>query len=326
MTQQIFNPGPSSLRTARMLSYRVPRPTTSFPGPSPSGHSKLGLGIPRLGRDEGGEVTPKARQMQVLDALQNKMAGPNEKAIYNDNSQPDWGFGAGVKNGLVQGHDNAFTPNATYDEDAAQWGQGQQDLARGGRIGRAAGGEIPDSPNQPFTGPIVSNGAGRADNVPMHVPPGAYVLPADVVSHMGEGNSIAGLQVAHMMFGPKPFNAQGGPYGAPLGKGAMGKGMSIPKLNMRAPRLRDPGTVKPTPAGPAPMDPRQKHGGMVPSQGAPGTPIAASGGEFVVRPDEVKRRGNGDINKGHKILDAFVKAVRADHIKTLQKMPGPAQD
>src|SRR5882672_9156968 len=96
-----------------------------------------------------------------------------------------------------------------------------------GRIGRAEGGQtqgIPDSPSQPFTGPILSTGAGRADNVPMHVPPGAYVLPADVVSHMGQGNSMAGLKLARLMFNPQPYNAQGGPFGSPLGSAKMGKG------------------------------------------------------------------------------------------------------
>ena len=56
MTQQLFNPGPSSLRVARSLSYRIPRPTTSFPGPSPSKSTKLGLGIPRLGKAGGGAI------------------------------------------------------------------------------------------------------------------------------------------------------------------------------------------------------------------------------------------------------------------------------
>jgi hypothetical protein len=45
----------------------------------------------------------------------------------------------------------------------------------------------------------------------------------------------------------------------------------------------------------------------------------------VISPAEVKRRGGGDITHGHKILDAYVKSVRADHIKTLKSLPGPAQ-
>ena len=203
-----------------------------------------------------------------------------------------------------------------------------------GRIGgmRANGGEtdgIPDSPDQPFTGPIVSTGAGRADNVPMHVPPGAYVLPADVVSHMGQGNSMAGLKLARLMFNAQPYGAQSGPFGSPLGSAKKGKGMPMPKAAapMAAPRPQRPTALAPTPATPAGPDPRmQAHGGQVPAQGAGGTPIAASGGEFVIPPAEVKRRGQGDLDWGHKILDAFVLGVRKDHIKTLQKLPGPAKD
>ena len=51
----------------------------------------------------------------------------------------------------------------------------------------------------------------------------------------------------------------------------------------------------------------------------------ASSGEFVISPDEVKRRGGGSINKGHKILDAWIKSQRDQHIKTLEKLPGPAK-
>ena len=57
----------------------------------------------------------------------------------------------------------------------------------------------------------------------------------------------------------------------------------------------------------------------------PGTPINISGGEFVIPPDEVKRRGRGDINLGHEILDRWVNQLRAEHIKTLKQLPGPAK-
>ena len=51
-----------------------------------------------------------------------------------------------------------------------------------------------------------------------------------------------------------------------------------------------------------------------------------AGGEYILSPDEVELFGNGDLNAGHKALDAFVKAQRKKHIKTLQKLPPPAQD
>jgi hypothetical protein len=249
MAQQLFNPGPSSLRTARMLSYRVPKPTSSFAGPSPEKSVKpAGLGIPRLGR--------------------------------------------------------------------------------------ATGGPIQDSPQAPFTGGIISTGSGRADTVPMHVPSGAYVIPADIVSHIGDGNTFSGLQVLKAMFAPKPFGATAGPWGVPLGSAQMGKGVAMPHPMPPRPQIAPAGSVAPTPAGPAgpgPAPPRNpdplgriKHGGVVESA-VPATPIKASGGEFVIPPAEVKRRGGGSLSKGHKILDAFVKMMRQEHIKTLKSLPGPAR-
>ena len=74
------------------------------------------------------------------------------------------------------------------------------------------------------TGPIVSSVAGRTDHLPMHVPSGAYVIPADTISAMGEGNTAAGFKVAKSMFaqpfygtkspgGGGPYQQAGEPYG-----------------------------------------------------------------------------------------------------------------
>ena len=49
-------------------------------------------------------------------------------------------------------------------------------------------------------GPIHSPVAGRTDHLPMHVPSGAYVIPADIISAMGEGNTMAGFKVANTIF------------------------------------------------------------------------------------------------------------------------------
>jgi hypothetical protein len=51
-------------------------------------------------------------------------------------------------------------------------------------------------------GPIKSPHGGRTDTEEMKVPDGSYVLSADVVSHLGENNSDAGLKRAHEFFGP----------------------------------------------------------------------------------------------------------------------------
>jgi hypothetical protein len=55
----------------------------------------------------------------------------------------------------------------------------------------------------------------------MHVPSGAYVIPADIISAMGEGNTMAGFKVANTIFSPIP-NMSGTP-GADAELGLPGK-------------------------------------------------------------------------------------------------------
>ena len=67
-------------------------------------------------------------------------------------------------------------------------------------------------------GPIHSPVAGRTDHLPMHVPSGAYVIPADIVSSLGEGNTMAGFRAVKTMFrgAPKGGHAAGGNIGEPV--------------------------------------------------------------------------------------------------------------
>ena len=93
---------------------------------------------------------------------------------------------------------------------------------RAAREPRATGGQITGFPSAPgpaipeppqphdkisqkvHVGPIHSPVAGRTDHLPMHVPSGAYVIPADIIGAMGEGNTMAGFKVAKSMFS-QPF-------------------------------------------------------------------------------------------------------------------------
>lgn len=89
---------------------------------------------------------------------------------------------------------------------------------------RAAGGTMTKSVTAPkmggikaHVGPIHSAVAGRTDHLPMHVPSGSYVIPADIISAMGEGNTMAGFKIMNditKMYGslPKAF-ADGGMAG-----------------------------------------------------------------------------------------------------------------
>ena len=73
----------------------------------------------------------------------------------------------------------------------------------------------PKSPAiKPHIGPIHSPVAGRTDHLPMHVPSGSYVIPADIISAMGEGNTMAGFKIMNNiidLYGglPRAFAAGG---------------------------------------------------------------------------------------------------------------------
>ena len=64
------------------------------------------------------------------------------------------------------------------------------------RKGRATGGGV----DGVLVGPIHSQVAGRTDHLNMHVPSGSYVIPADIVSALGEGNTMAGFRAVRHMF------------------------------------------------------------------------------------------------------------------------------
>lgn len=152
-------------------------------------------------------------------------------------------------------------------------------------------------------GAINAGVAGRTDHLPMTVSSGSYVIPADIISSMGEGNTIAGFAHMHRMFGGNPRGAGATPY-----RGAGG----------------------PYNSGAHPYDQAKGPYGMArgghPKVHASGVPIVAAGGEFVLSPDQVKEAGAGDLERGHRVLDKWVLLMRKDLIKTLKKLPGPARN
>jgi hypothetical protein len=81
----------------------------------------------------------------------------------------------------------------------------KQAIAAALRTARAHGGKV-------HKGAIHSSVAGRTDHLPMHVASGSYVIPADIISAMGEGNSMAGFKVAQNIFSGKNIT-KGTPYG-----------------------------------------------------------------------------------------------------------------
>lgn len=63
-----------------------------------------------------------------------------------------------------------------------------------------------------LVGPVVGATGGRDDALPVDVPHGSFVVPADIVSHLGSGNSLAGMEKLNAAFGGSvmPGRAQGG--------------------------------------------------------------------------------------------------------------------
>lgn len=147
------------------------------------------------------------------------------------------------------------------------------------------------------TGPIHSSVAGRTDHLKMNVPSGSYVIPADIISAMGEGNTMAGFKLAEKVFSSPGSWMTGAPYGesmSPYDEPMSPYGMEMPK---------------------------KAAGGAT-----EGVPIVAAGGEYVIAPEHVQHIGGGDMDAGHKHLDEFVKKFRARTVDTLKKLPGPKRD
>ncbi len=139
-------------------------------------------------------------------------------------------------------------------------------------------------------GMIKSPVPGRTDKLPIGVGGGAYVLPADHVAHVGQGNSIAGGNILDSMFKMGSFGA------------ARSTKPRMPRFGLRRKMFAE--------------------GGDAEGNGNP-VNIIAAGGEYVVPPEVVQQIGGGDMDHGHKILDQWVIATRKHHIQTLRNLKPP---
>ena len=97
--------------------------------------------------------------------------------------------------------DQNNTRSALANYDQVKGVVGEEDFKRGGIIPRKklADGGVADQFHS--SGLFNSAGAGRTDILNRGVPAGGYVVPADVVSGLGEGNTLAGAGVIERMFG-----------------------------------------------------------------------------------------------------------------------------
>lgn len=133
---------------------------------------------------------------------------------------------------------------------------------------------------------------GRTDKLPISVKGGSYVLPADHVAGLGQGNSLAGSDIVNKMF-------KLGPYGSTPTK-LRGSKVSVPHLDLRGSKFADGGEAQPT-------------------------DIIAAGGEIVIPPEAIIERF-GDLEKGHRALDKWVVDTRKKHINTLRGLKPPKKD
>jgi len=160
-------------------------------------------------------------------------------------------------------------------------------------------------------GLVPGNATGRGDTIKASVPPDSYVIPADVVAALGQGNTSAGAKVLDGIMGqnqgPPPPMAPPAPEGG-IERPAFAQGGIAP------PQMRPQG-ILPVAGPPAGIAAAQNQ--------KPVVPIRASSGEYVVAPEACAKIGGGDLDYGHDILDNFVSTIRKDNIKNLKKLPNP---
>jgi hypothetical protein len=244
---------------------------------------ELKANVMRLGpmRERLIELGATPEQMRAMDPAQ------AYKFIKNNG-----GFGGQVKPGWdIRNQEFIDRIRAMQDQLTSQW-QG---------IGKAGGGPTisPDikvpwaarSANYGLRagkakGPVIGTTPGRADAKPVSVDSGSYVVPADIVSAIGQGNSGAGHKTIMGMFS---------------GKRKYGAGAKFKMTGMSGMKFA---------AGGATQD----------------VPIAISDGEHVISPEEVASFGDGDMKTGHDRLDKWVMGWRKKNIKQLRRLKPPKKD
>ena len=163
-------------------------------------------------------------------------------------------------------------------------------------------------------GMLGGSGLGRADDLPVNVASGSYVVQAHILSALGDGNSLAGGKMLASFFGT-------GPLGMPVmhGHGGMGGPHNIRMGMTKMPAGSSVGSAL-TKTKSAPF----AHGGAHPAP--PGhTPIMASSAEFIIPPHIVLRIGKGDLRRGHDVLDELMHILHKRHLRVLQRLPGPVK-
>jgi hypothetical protein len=185
----------------------------------------------------------------------------------------------------------------------------------GGPLGRAL--PLVGAPGQGagehvYAGPLHSHVPGRTDKINLNVTPGSYVVPADVVSMIGEGNTLAGSAVLSSHFGSKSLT---GSIPTPEGRpGVEQRRMERTEMMPHAPpHMGASGHMSMPQSGMA-------DGGE--PQGQDAIPVVVAGGEHILTPEEITSKF-GSLDHGHKSLDAMVLEMRRREMKRLATAPPP---
>ena len=278
-------------------------------------HRDAGGFMPGQGGGIGGATPAQTGSNPMMMNLIQRFAGlPNEKLAELATQMRGSPQGQVIQQLLAQRRmqpQNAPQPQQSPQQPVAQSAAPVQQAGGGATPGRAPGGDMGMSPSQatpwwsradarmdtsePSLGFLHGPTPGRADALDTTAPAGAHVIPADIVSGLGQGNSLAGAGRMEQIIST-------GPGGMPLPRGAHGRGPPRP---------------------PSPM--REAKGGDVPKKEPENTPVLLSHGEYVVSPDDVLRWGRGDHKAGHAAFDAWIVAERARQIKKLKSLPGPVK-
>jgi hypothetical protein len=232
------------------------------------------------------------------------MGGGGGKAISPSQASPWWersearGMAGGAHTGFYTGGDVGMGTRAHFDS-GGQPSFGQDNPWWERSEARQA--------DIPFHGGLIDSSiAGRTDRLPLAVGTEAHVAPADVVSGVGQGNTLAGARILTLA-------SRIGPWGTAL------------------PREDHGHTIPRPPSEQATMMARGGYPGRV--------GILAAGGEFVWPPENwvardpedgklylhrgVRSFGNGDFKKGHATIDDMIKRVRDHTKKFLKNAPPP---
>jgi hypothetical protein len=197
--------------------------------------------------------------------------------------------------------------------------------AKGGAITeRADGGEVNDLTNSLMRreagetyhpgGLLNSAGPGRTDTINTNVPTGAYVIPADVVSGLGEGNTLAGSAVIDRMFSSQP-------HGVKAPNIREGRGVKIPNPPSSEPRQPPTGVQSGPTVNTAAINSAGTYakGGKTDDGKAP---VVVAGGEHVLSPQQIINKF-GSLKRGHKILDHWVVLQRQKIAKEMLSLAHP---